>query len=263
MKTPATESDWATWGKQRGRPMLQSPTAKQLQHRQYRQQREARMPTCSIVIDGEQCNRKAFSRGWCQTHYQTWQLYGEPVHVRPKATPTTPRFCSMCGKQVSAGKTSSPEIVCQECRKTPEHKFWPYVDQTPHPDECWIWTGRIYAPPSRASGGGGNPVGYGYIGHTLAHIYSYELHTGVKVPRGKMIDHTCWNSLCVNPAHLHPASNKENANNRYPLAVLGVHRYGHKFKVVIYHNGDTFDLGIFDTANLAGRAALKKRLSLI
>lgn len=76
--------------------------------------------------------------------------------------------------------------------------FWPKVKKT---DSCWIWTGKI------------NTRGYGlfYFRHkcTVAHRKCYLVLKG-KIPKGLVLDHLCRNSLCVNPNHLEPVTQKEN-----------------------------------------------------
>jgi hypothetical protein len=76
---------------------------------------------------------------------------------------------------------------------------------------CWLWTG----PPS-ANGYGRVAVGRRYV---QAHRASYEVHVG-PIPAGLELDHLCHTEalatsaggpscphrLCVNPAHLRPAT---------------------------------------------------------
>lgn len=42
-----------------------------------------------------------------------------------------------------------------------------------------------------------------------AHRYYYEKYRG-KIPKGLFLDHLCGNTICVNPEHLEPVSNREN-----------------------------------------------------
>jgi hypothetical protein len=69
------------------------------------------------------------------------------------------------------------------------------------PDDCWLWVG------------GRTRNGYGLIkvaGTTrYAHRVAVELD-GSTIPEGWEVDHTCFNSSCVNPKHLDPCTPGEN-----------------------------------------------------
>lgn len=60
-----------------------------------------------------------------------------------------------------------------------------------------------------------NGVGYGTLtinrtgGKVLAHRFSYEWHVG-PIPEGMQLDHLCRNTLCVNPEHLEPVTQRIN-----------------------------------------------------
>ena len=70
---------------------------------------------------------------------------------------------------------------------------------------CWIWTGWL------------DENGYGKLRiakkPVRAHRFSYVLHKG-KIPKGKIICHTCDVSSCVNPDHLYAGTPKDNALDR-------------------------------------------------
>jgi hypothetical protein len=82
-----------------------------------------------------------------------------------------------------------------------EKKFWKRVIKT---DSCWNWVG----PTCYKHG-----IHYGrfwFDGRSYAtHRYSYERRFG-SIPGGLVIDHKCRNTICVNPGHLRPLTNKEN-----------------------------------------------------
>lgn len=71
------------------------------------------------------------------------------------------------------------------------------------PTGCWLWNGPI------------NPGGYGTTsfrgGCAKAHRVSYLLHRG-EIPDGLQLDHLCRVRHCVNPDHLEPVTNQENAS---------------------------------------------------
>lgn len=68
---------------------------------------------------------------------------------------------------------------------------------------CWEWSG--------AKGGGKLLYGQSSLDGKgqLAHRVSYQLFVG-PIPDGLDLDHTCRNTLCVNPAHLEPKTHRQN-----------------------------------------------------
>ena len=86
-----------------------------------------------------------------------------------------------------------------------EERFWEKVEKTD--SGCWLWRGA--------------PTGSGYGTSTLddkresykfvvEHRYAYELIVG-PIPDGLVLDHLCRNRNCVNPEHLDPVPQRENA----------------------------------------------------
>jgi len=72
--------------------------------------------------------------------------------------------------------------------------------------DCWLWTGRTRR-------------GYGAINirdedgtHRTrqAHRVAYELWIG-PIPSGHTVEHTCRQTLCINPGHFEALTNQENA----------------------------------------------------
>lgn len=89
--------------------------------------------------------------------------------------------------------------------------FWAKVNKT---ETCWLWTGRT------------DPNGYATLmvaGVRIGvHRYAYQLMVG-PIPAGHQLDHICHDPdhcsakgrdcahrRCVNPAHLRPATPREN-----------------------------------------------------
>lgn len=90
-------------------------------------------------------------------------------------------------------------------------RYWAKVERR-GPDECWPWLG--------AMGGRGAHGTINVRGRTqYAHRIAYEFAKG-PIPEGLVIDHTCRNYACQNPAHLRAVTPGVNAieNNDNPFA---------------------------------------------
>ena len=116
------------------------------------------------------CELDAKSRGWCKPHYLRWYKTGSPDAARP---------------------TAKQRIMAR-------------VNKV---GDCWIWTGVTTTAP-------GARLSYprfciGKAKTVAAHRFSYELFVG-PIPDGLTLDHLCRNTLCVNPSHLEPVTNREN-----------------------------------------------------
>lgn len=141
-------------------------------------------------------------------------------------------------------------------------RFWSKVEKS---EGCWNWSGFL------------NNHGYPCMGigpankrkRLLAHRAAFELVKG-EIPAGALLDHICRNRACVNPDHLRPVNEKQNAENRKgpqrnnTSGYLGVSfkksqgRWGAK----VYHNRQQIHIGYFATAEEADSAATAKRLEL-
>lgn len=139
-----------------------------------------------------------------------------------------------------------------------ETRFWAKVRKGP---ECWDWTS--------VQGRGG----YGRMSvngrYKAAHRIAWELTFGA-IKEGDLLDHTCHNKACVKPAHLRPATHKQNAENVRGAArhsstgLLGVtysKRRG-KYEARVGHNGIRMFAGYHATPEEAAEAAKQLRLSL-
>lgn len=81
--------------------------------------------------------------------------------------------------------------------------------------DCWVWI----AARVRASGNYYGKISV-YVKEAkksvskLAHRISYEFFKGVTLSPEIQLDHTCQNTLCVNPEHLEEVDNRENTIRR-------------------------------------------------
>lgn len=157
-------------------------------------------------------------------------------------------YCNLHWSRMRAyGSTDDPRL-------SHEHLFWSKVEKTDH---CWIWTGRLAARG-----------GYGvFLKATRAHRFSYEIHHG-PIPPGMLVDHTCHNHACVNPAHLRIATQKQNGENRSgpsrankTSGVRGVSwdKSRNKWQVSVGHAGQHYSAGRFDSLSDAEQAAIELR----
>lgn len=140
---------------------------------------------------------------------------------------------------------------------TPQERFWAKVDQS---GDCWLWTAFT------------NPKGYGMFklaGRAqLAHRVAYEWLVG-SVPEGLDHRHTCPKN-CVNPAHLRPATNKQQRENLAgatrvsSTGVRGVfwNSANQRFRAGVCHNDKLIWVGSFSTKEEAEVAVVAKRLEL-
>lgn len=218
------------------------------------------------------CDREAFRRGWCHSHYQRWRRgrpLDAPLRSRGKNAglqceidgcnqpARTRKLCEAhYGRWRIHGDPTHGGAVAHAGRSATE-RFWSKVAKT---DNCWNWTA--------ATNQYGYPVFRGDEGKNyLAHRYSYRLVHG-DIPNGGQIDHRCHNSRCVNPNHLRLVTNKQNQENlsgprSAASGVRGVYksRTG-KWYGQVGHNGATYCVGTFSSLEEAESAVIAKRNEL-
>lgn len=149
-------------------------------------------------------------------------------------------------------------------------RFWEKVNKGSE-SECWVWTAATVSPAGRAHvkyGKIAGPRGEGKRVQWLAHRLSWTLVNG-DIPNGMLVDHRCFNTLCVNPDHLRLVTPQQNSENRSGLAAhnstgfRGVQKVGNRFYAYCTHNRSRIDFGSFDRAEDAAEAARKGRLELM
>lgn len=135
---------------------------------------------------------------------------------------------------------------------TREELFWRNVEKT---ESCWRWKASV------------NNKGYGKFRQEYVHRVSYEWANG-EIPAGMVVDHTCHNKRCVNPAHLQAVTNKENGENRSLASIRaesgyrGVFRNHNKWAASVGHHGRYHWVCGFDSPEQAAEAARELRLRL-
>lgn len=179
------------------------------------------------------CGRPTQAKGLCSSHY--WQQWmGRPLTEIRK----------------------EKKLKVTKPKPTRAEMFWSKVNKT---ETCWLWT----AARTGRNGKYGN-FGVGYPKLMLAHRWSYE-NTHGPIPPGIQVDHICRVTLCVNPAHLRLATNKQNhenivAHSDSQTGVRGVY-YDNRgyYYVQVGHNGERHSGGTHSTIGHAEQAAIKLR----
>lgn len=209
------------------------------------------MRTCSV--DG--CDKKHRVKGFCNTHYQHWLRWGDPLFIVKKPSQ---RICSINGcEKVHAAKGycknhyeklriyGDPNFQrkfnegCKIIGCLNKHACKGYCDIHYHrikkrgtihiPTQYEKFTGKIKINEQTGCWDWlGRPMsnGYGVISDNgkqqLTHRYSFTKHTG-EIPDGMVVMHLCDRPICCNPDHLKLGTQAENLLD---MKEKGRHRAG-------------------------------------
>ena len=155
-------------------------------------------------------------------HYERWKTHGDFTTVKKPGKPRQLGDCSFpsCEKPAVArdlctkhwqrwNKFGDPAITKLDRDRTPEERFWAFVDKNapvpdyaPHLGPCWLWTGGL-------------AEGYGVFSldgkqvkaHRIAYLWLVE-----EIPEDCELDHLCRVRRCCNPPHLDPVSHLINVH---------------------------------------------------
>lgn len=120
--------------------------------------------------------------------------------------------CSLCNGDLTGNQKQFCSRHCKAGftatrRDHPVKKFWKHVRKT---KSCWVWKGI-------------KPNTYGYLvvgskfdgtwHYVRGTHFSWMLHHGRPVPKGKFVLHKCDNPPCVRPDHLFIGTQRDNVKD--------------------------------------------------
>jgi|SRR5699024_258689 len=220
-------------------------------------------PPCQI----EGCKDTSLARQLCPSHYRKWQR-GELAETSRHGVATCridgcekPRhgkgYCS--GHYHRITRHGHPEGGASPRFRDIEQSFLSRIK--PGLNGCIEWTGAD------------NGMGYGNMKRgdkwVLAHRYAWEREHG-PIPKGKVIDHMCYNPRCVNVKHLRTVTQKQNTENYSGLSssntsgVRGVYwsKANKKWVGQVTHHGVRHSAGYYDCIKAAEDAVVALRNEL-
>lgn len=164
-------------------------------------------------------------------------------------------YCSMHYQRINRTGTTDAWV---RPATVPAERFWVKVEKT---EGCWNWTGASTAGTYGTFWDGERDV--------KAHRFSWILTNG-PVPDGMHLDHTCYNTLCVNPRHMRPVTQKQNnenrsgASSRSKSGVRGVYwdKSAEKWAAQVSHLYKKHYVGLFTDLQEAEAAVIAKRNEL-
>lgn len=117
---------------------------------------------------------------------------------------------------------------------TQDERYWSKVEKRGS-DECWNWLGGKHSKGYGVFYVVDNSKANGMRGEK-AHRYAYILAHG-SISDKKVVDHKCFNRICVNPNHLQLLTSVQNSlrMNRVPITHC---KRGHEFTLenTAYHS---------------------------
>lgn len=151
---------------------------------------------------------------------------------------------------------SLPEPIA-DVREADAARFWAKVDCR-QAGECWLWL----AASSSSGYGQINIRGRMWPAHRIAFFFA----NGVLDPN-LVVDHTCRNPSCVNPAHLRQvtatANTRSMVGGRGESGVRNVYRRnGGRWYVVVKRGGRGYSGGTFDSFEDACASAARLRAEM-
>ena len=153
-------------------------------------------------VDG--CEKQSLARGWCQRHYDSWRLRGDPM-AASKVERSANRTCiaenctrkatkrGLCDKHYRRwARTGSPSPLPRiaaesELRTEAVRKFLMRV-KVNHKTGCWLLPeGSDLETPGKISYNGRNWRGYEFY---------YKVYQGLDLPDGLELAHVCREHGC-------------------------------------------------------------------
>lgn len=214
----------------------------------------------------EECERNVRAQQLCSMHYKRAWRSGlalplpDPLreeHIRPRVGNSKKRgICSITACLKPHRSLGFCEAHYQQFVRTGdpiagvvlpgEERFNARFEKKD--SGCWEWTGYT------------SSNGYGKISidahEWAAHRWSYVSAFG-KISDGLVVDHLCYNKICVNPDHLRTATIAEN-NLNLPVLIAGaqagpgVHELpGGKYAAILEVKGFPVTIGKFDSKDEA------------
>lgn len=147
------------------------------------------------------------------------------------------------------------EECTAEITESDRLRFWSKVDRKA-PNECWPWLGA-----------GSNKYGTIRIKGRMWRVnrVAYYLANGT-LERQLVVDHTCRNPTCANPAHLRQVTAAVNTQSmvagRGRSGIRNVHPRNGRWYVSVRRAGRIYHGGVFDSLEEADAAARSLRACL-